>query len=119
MNVRVIRRTLYAINSFKKSLKIPRGSLVAVNRTSTDNAMVKRRSTDTAMVKRRSTDNAMVKRRSTDNAMVKRRSADNTMVKREGQTIQWSKGKSMINKTLHKKLIRLQMSGFKFIICRI
>ena len=109
MNVRVIRRTLYAINSFKKSLKIPRGSLVAVNRTSTDNAMVKRRSTDTAMVKRRSTDNAMVKRRSTDN----------TMVKREGQTIQWSKGKSMINKTLHKKLIRLQMSGFKFIICRI
>ena len=109
MNVRVIRRTLYAINSFKKSLKIPRGSLVAVNRTSTDNAMVKRRSTD----------NAMVKRRSTDNAMVKRRSTDNTMVKREGQTIQWSKGKSMINKTLHKKLIRLQMSGFKFIICRI
>ena len=99
MNVRVIRRTLYAINSFKKSLKIPRGSLVAVNRTSTDNAMVKRRSTD--------------------NAMVKRRSTDNTMVKREGQTIQWSKGKSMINKTLHKKLIRLQMSGFKFIICRI
>ena len=109
MNVRVIRRTLYATNSFKKSLKIPRGSLVAVNRTSTDNAMIKRRSTD----------NAMVKRRSTDNAMVKRRSTDNTMVKREGQTIQWSKGKSMINKTLHKKLIRLQMSGFKFIICRI
>ena len=99
MNVRVIQRTLYAINSFKKSLKIPRGSLVAVNRTSTDNAMVKRRSTD--------------------NTMVKRRSTDNTMVKREGQTIQWSKGKSMINKTLHKKLIRLQMSGFKFIICRI
>ena len=99
MNVRVIRRTLYAINSFKKSLKIPRGSLVAVNRTSTDNAMVKRRSTD--------------------NAMVKRRSTDNTMVKREGQTIQWLKGKTMINKTLHKKLIRLQMSGFKFIICRI
>jgi hypothetical protein len=51
--------------------------------------------------------------------MVKRRSTDNTMVKREGQTIQWLKGKSMINKTLHKKLIRLQMSGFKFIICRI